>query len=293
MHTSVLSQELMNGLAIKEKDVVVDGTLGAAGHSALLARSLGREGVLVGIDLDEDAIARAKVRLADAPCTVHLRVGNFRDLSNILDELGVTRIDKAVFDLGYSSDQLEGSGRGFSFQRDEPLLMTLVKNPRSDAVTAGIVINEWSEETLEQILAGFGEERFAKRIARAIVEARARRPITTSMELARVVAAAVPRRGKMHPATKTFQAVRIAVNDELGALTEGISAAKERLSTGGRLAVISFHSLEDRIVKRLFRTWEKNKKGVVRTKKPIRAGATERKQNPRSRSAKLRIFEGL
>ncbi len=220
---------------------------------------------------------------------------NFRNIDKVLDEAGVSQVDGILFDLGLSSNQIEESGRGFSFKTEEPLLMTMKKNPQSSDITAHEIVNSWSEESLADIIYGYGEDRFARRIAKAIVMARAVRPIDTAGELAEIVASAVPRFGfkKINPATKTFQAIRIAVNDELGALKTALPKAFDRLSRGGRMSVISFHSLEDRIVKRYFK--EKGDLGQAKiiTKKPITPSPEEIAENPRSRSAKLRILEKI
>ena len=208
-----------------------------------------------------------------------------------LEKRGITKITKALFDLGWSSYQLD-SGRGFSFSRDEPLLMTYSKE--GALVTAATIVNEWQESTIADIIYGFGEERYSRKIAKAIVERRQKKPFTTSAELAEFIKTVVPppyAHGRIHPATRTFQALRMAVNDELGALHAGIRSAFEMLGPGGRIAVISFHSVEDRAVKHLFASLEKNGVGKRLTKKPIVASADELKSNPRARSAKLRVIE--
>ncbi|MBM3261060.1 16S rRNA (cytosine(1402)-N(4))-methyltransferase RsmH, partial [Candidatus Kaiserbacteria bacterium] len=205
------------------------------------------------------------------------------------------RIDKALFDLGWSGYQLS-AGRGFSFLSDEPLLMTYVKDITSETLTAREIVNEWEEQSLIDIIAGWGEERYARRIAAAIVERRDQKPFETARDLGEVIKACVPsvyRYGRIHPATKTFQALRIAVNDELGSLQEGIASAYQMLAPGGRIAVITFHSIEDRIVKQTFVEWEKAKTGRRITKKPIVPTPEELAHNPRARSAKLRVIEKM
>ena len=294
-HVSVLLHESIDSLAIQPGDTVVDATLGGAGHARLIASRLGQEGTLVGFDLDEAAIERTRAALAEASCRVELIRANFRDMQKELAQSSVTRIDKVLFDLGWSGFQL-AAGRGFSFLVDEPLLMTYARDITPDTLTARKAVNEWAEESLADVIYGFGEERNARRIARAICEARKRKPIETSLQLAEIVRAAVPAayaRGRIHPATKTFQALRIAVNDELGALEQGLDAAWELLTPGGRVVVISFHSIEDRLVKRVFAAWEKEGKGKRTPKKPIPPSRDEVKSNPRSRSAKLRVFEKM
>lgn len=290
-HQPVLLHEVVAWLDIQPDDIVVDATLGGAGHAKALVSSLGPAGRFIGFDLDGDAIERARLALKGAPSTVDLVEANFRSIAQELDARSIPTITKALFDLGWSSYQLD-SGRGFSLQADEPLSMTYTK--RSDAVTAALAVNTWGESTLADIIYGFGEERYSRRIANAIVQHRERTPFKTAKELADVIAQAVPgsyRHGRIHPATKSFQALRIAVNDELGALQQGISAAFDRLAVGGRIAVITFHSIEDRAVKHLFAKLETEGKGVRCTKKPIVPSSEELSTNRRARSAKLRVFE--
>ncbi len=293
-HIPVLLHEAIEGMTLKPDDVVVDATLGSGGHAKAIAETLSSQGRLIGIDADRDALERARNTLASVAPKIDLVESNYRHLQTVLATLGVDRIDKALFDLGLSSVQLDESDRGFSFQRDTPLSMTLTVDPVEDEVTAYDVINNWSEQTLADIIHGFGEERFAKRIARAIIAKREQSPIESTFKLRDVIADAIPkrfhRRGH-HPATKTFQAIRIAVNDELGAIDEGVSAAWKYLVPGGRIAVITFHSLEDRIVKRLFREQVRQHAGRLPAKRPITPSAEELAQNPRARSAKLRIIE--
>lgn len=290
-HISVLSNEIISGLAIQEADVVLDATLGGAGHARLICEKLGGQGIFLGIDADKAAIQRAEVALKDAKPRVFIRQGNFRNLVHVALEAGFDALDKALFDLGWSGFQL-AEGRGFSFLADEPLLMTYGE-PVEGVLTARAIVNTWEEESLIHVLEGWGEEAHAGRIARGIVEARSEKPIETARELAEIVRSSVPvwyRKGHTHPATKTFQALRIAVNDEMGALKEGISAAWNLLRSGGRLAVITFHSTEDREVKRLFRGFVESG-GMLLTKKPQKPSREELKANPRSRSAKLRIIQ--
>ncbi len=291
-HIPVLLHETIESLAIVPDDIVVDGTLGGAGHARAIAEWLDARGILVGFDLDADAIKRAREALKDALPTTHLVHGNFRHIARELDALGISTITKAIFDLGWSAYQLD-AGRGFSFLRDEPLSMAYGTSDHS-TLTAATIVNDWSEESIADVIFGWGEERYARRIAHAIVVARETRRVETSMQLAEIIRNAVPpaaRRGRLHPATKTFQALRIAVNDELGALTEGLLGAWSRIAAGGRIAVISFHSIEDRIVKRQFAAWEKSGEGARVTKKPIVASNEEVSANPRARSAKLRIIQ--
>ncbi len=295
-HESVLFDEVMEGLAVAPADVVLDGTVGGAGHFKSLLASLGSEGVLVGIDEDAHAIERAREVVAEdrreGRPRVHLVEENFRNLDRVLTRLQIGEINKALFDLGWSGFQLS-EGRGFSFQGDEPLLMTY-GNPEARGSAAELV-NSMPEEELSKLIYVYGEERFARQIAKAICRARAVRHIISTQDLVAAINAGVPawyRTRRTHPATKTFQAIRIAVNDELGALEEGLRAAILHLSAGGRIAVITFHSIEDRIVKGIFRDAVAEGKGSLITKKVIAPSRAEIKRNPRARSAKLRLFEG-
>jgi len=296
VHRSVLLQEVITYLDIKKGDTVLDGTVGGAGHSKAVCALLGSRGMLVGIDQDEEALARAKKCLARCGARVVLIRENFRNLDRVLEGLHLRKADKILLDVGFSSFQIEESGRGFSFQKDEPLLMSL-KNPLApEDLTAQEIVNNWEEEHIADIIYGYGQERFSRRIAKGIVAARSQGPIATSRQLADIVSASVPagyRKGRIHPATKTFQALRIAVNDELGALAEGLEKGIAALSKKGRMAVISFHSLEDRIVKGAFK--EKQKEGVVSilTKKPVVPTREEIAENKRARSAKLRVIEKI
>ena len=298
-HRPVLLHEVSSMLDVQREDVVLDATLGGAGHAEKLVQGLGGNGLFIGFDADSDAIKRARNTLADSRAPVRLVCGNFRNIADELDNLGVKSITKVLFDLGWSSYQLDSglpaqAGRGFSFRADEPLLMTYQQELKPDTVTAAIVVNTWGEESLADIIYGFGEERYSRRIAKAIAEYRLQRPITSSRELSEIIKDSVPihyRRGKIHPATRTFQALRIAVNDELGALSIGLDAVWKRLAPGGRIAVISFHSIEDRIVKRMFAAWAKKGEGRLCVKKPIVPTREEILENPRSRSAKLRVVE--
>jgi 16S rRNA (cytosine1402-N4)-methyltransferase len=293
-HVPVLLHEAIEGLVLKEGDRVFEGTVGLGGHSEEILKRIGTSGVYVGTDEDAQALARAQERLAAYSTKKIFALDNFRNLDRVLDEAGYPVVDKILLDIGLSNLQLEGSGRGFSFKRDEPLLMTFKTAPNEGDLTAHEIVNEWAADSLTDIITGYGEERFAWRIANAIVAARGLKPIKTTTELAEIVEKAVPafaRHDRVHPATKTFQAIRIAVNDELGALREGLAKGFARLAPGGRIAVISFHSLEDRIVKEFFKKEGVAGQGMIITKKPITPGAEELTQNPKSRSAKLRIIQ--
>jgi 16S rRNA (cytosine1402-N4)-methyltransferase len=295
VHTPVLLHEVITVLNLVADDVVVDATLGGGGHAEAILALLGKNGRYIGIDADAAALERVRVRIGHDP-RVTLVQANFRTLADVLNTHQVSRVTKILFDLGLSSDQLTGSvsgeGRGFSFSRDEPLLMTLDNNPTSHTLTAQDIVNEWSEESLADVLYGFGGERHARKIARAIVDERELRPIQTTYALTAIIERVIPAKGwRTHPATKTFQALRIAVNDELGALEEALRTGLEVLAPLGRIAVITFHSLEDRTVKQLFKAFEDAGSAVRVTKKPIPPTREEVRSNRRARSAKLRCLE--
>jgi 16S rRNA (cytosine1402-N4)-methyltransferase len=295
-HRSVLLQELIDGVSINPGSIFVDATLGLGGHSRAAAERLGKGGILVGIDRDEQAIRNAQEVLRGAPCTVHLVHGTYRDLDAILVSLGIRTADRIIFDLGLNSEQLELSGRGFSFQKTEPLLMTFMAHPGEGDLTAREIVNTWEEENIADIIYGYGEERFARRIARAIVARRSEQSIETTSDLVAIIEGAVPswaKHRRIHPATKTFQALRITVNDEIEGLRIGLRKAVDLLPSGGRVGVIAFHSIEDRIVKRFFAEKNREGAGILITKKPITPSYGEKQENPRSRSAKLRIFEKM
>lgn len=291
VHAPVLLHEVIEGLGILPDDVVVDATLGGGGHAAAILSRLSKHGLYIGIDLDQEAIARVQAKLSTSAARVVLVENNYRHLATILRDLEVRSINRMLIDLGLSSDQLDQSGRGFSFNRDEPLRMTFSAHSGGTAKDA---VNHWSEASLADVIYGFGEETKARRIAKAIVGAREVGPIETSGQLADIITDAVGgRRGKAHPATKTFQALRMAVNDELDSLKEGLAAGRGLLAKGGRIAVISFESITDRVVKTTFKEWEREGDMHVVTRRPIAPDADEVACNPRSRSAKLRIVERL
>ncbi len=293
-HLPVLLQSTIKALDLKPGEKVLDATIGNGGHSALISQQIGPRGFLVGLDADADSLERAMTTLKSGPAPFQLMKVNFCDLAEVLavDHLGP--FDAVFFDLGWSSDQLETSGRGFSFLRNEPLLMTLNNEVGPADTTAITIVNEWSEETLTTILTGFSEERFAKAIAKAIVNTREQKPIKTTFDLVAIIEGATPawyRKRKIHVATKTFQALRMAVNRELDSLTAGLDGAWQVLVPGGRLAVISFHSLEARLVKNWFRAKVKMVEGSLLTKKVIKPERGEQVANPRSRSAQLRVIK--
>ena len=304
-HYSVLLNECIENLNIKPDGIYLDGTLGMGGHSYQIASRL-TTGRLISIDRDETAIERAGRRLAPFGDKVTLVHGNFSDAASILEELGIDGVDGMLFDLGVSSPQLDEIERGFSYMGDAPLDMRM---DAGDVLTAYEVVNTWDESRLNRILWDYGEERYARRITGAILKRRAEKPIETTLELVDIIRSAMPAaalREKQHPAKRTFQAIRIAVNDELGAISQMMETAPDKLNKGGRLCVISFHSLEDRIIKSGIHAREAGctcpREAPVCTcgfrqslrsvsRKPILPGAKELEENPRSRSAKLRVAE--
>lgn len=307
-HKSVLLQECIDALNIRPDGIYLDGTLGGAGHSSQIARRLTEGGRLIGVDRDRTALAAAKERLAPYADRVTLVHSNFAEIDAILDSLGIPAVDGMLFDLGVSSPQLDDASRGFSYMADAPLDMRMDKD---DVLTAGEVVNAWPQGELRRILYDYGEERYAPQIAAAICRAREKAPVETTLELVDIIRSAMPAqalREKQHPAKRSFQAIRIAVNDELGAVSRMMQAAVGRLNPGGRLAVITFHSLEDRIVKSEMQQAARGctcppefpvcvcgKKPLVKlvTRKPIVSGPAELEENPRARSAKLRVAERL
>lgn len=296
IHRPVLLNEVVQSLsprasAKKESPWYVDGTLGGCGHALAIAEAYKHKIKILGFDQDRTAINRAEEMLKGKAEEVVLINDNFRNLDQACSEHMIDGIEIMLLDLGLSSDELNESGKGFSFQKDEPLLMTL-GDAAKFPFNAADIVNGWDEEDLANVIFGYGEERYARRIAKRITEYRAKKHIETSAELAEIVKGAYPRmwkKPKIHPATKTFQALRIAVNDELNTLRDTLQKGYRRLNTGGRMAVISFHSLEDRIVKEFFKKQEYDN-GAVISKKPLRATADEILSNPRARSAKLRLI---
>lgn len=306
-HVSVLLEECIEGLNIKPDGIYVDGTLGGAGHSSRIAERL-TTGTLIGIDRDPVALTAAGQRLAPFGDRVRLVHSNFCEMDTALERLGITGVDGILLDLGVSSPQLDDGQRGFSYMADAPLDMRMNSE---DTLDARQIINQWSYEELKRILYDYGEERFAPRIAAAICKRREKKEIETTLELVDIIRSAMPAsalREKQHPAKRSFQAIRIAVNDELGSVERVMKKAVPLLNPGGRLAVITFHSLEDRIVKnamaeaakgctcpREFPVCVCGKKPQVKliTRKPIVSGQEELERNPRARSAKLRICEKL
>ncbi|MBF0329117.1 MAG: 16S rRNA (cytosine(1402)-N(4))-methyltransferase RsmH [Nitrospirae bacterium] len=288
VHQPVMIEETLEMLNIKQDGTYVDATVGLGGHSSAILSRLDEHGRIVGIDRDDNALSIAFERLGNN--RVHLAKGSFSSIDRILASFGVAGFDGVVFDLGLSMMQLKDLGRGFSFNSTERLDMRM---DRSQALSAWDVVNRYQEKTIEKILKEYGEERLATKIAKAIISNRKQAAINTCSELAEIVSAVYGYRGKIHPATRTFQALRIEVNRELDELREGLSAAASGLRNGGRVCVISYHSLEDRIVKNFIRDGAKS--GALRniTKKPLVPKAEETKRNPASRSAKLRGAEKI
>ena len=306
-HVSVLLNECIDALNIKENGIYVDCTLGGAGHSSHIVKHLSKDGTLIGIDQDQDALKAAKERLKEFENVKYVH-NNFYNIDSILNELDIEKVDGILMDLGVSSYQLDEASRGFSYMHDAPLDMRM---NRDNDFSAYQIVNNYSEDELYKIIKDYGEERFAKRIANIIVNRRAEKPIETTFELVDIIKAAIParlRRDGPHPAKRTFQAIRIEVNSELKILNRTMDDGISRLNKGGRMAIITFHSLEDRIVKLKFRELENpctcpkgfpicacGKSPVVKTisKKGIIPTEKEIEENPRSRSAKLRVVEKL
>ena len=306
VHKSVLLEESVQWVVTDPKGIYVDCTLGGAGHSHRMTELLDPEGLLIGIDQDGDAIAAATQRLEDARCQVKIVHDNFRNLDRILENLGIPQVDGILFDLGVSSYQLDTASRGFTYREDAPLDMRM---DQRNTQTAADIVNTYSEMELYRIIRDYGEDRFAKNIAKHIVRQRQEKPYETTGELIETIKAAIPAKIRAtggHPAKRTFQAIRIELNHELDVLNCSIDTMIDLLNPGGRLSIITFHSLEDRIVKKRFRDNEnpcicppefpvcmcgRKSKGTVITRKPIVPGEEELEYNKRSKSSKLRVFE--
>lgn len=293
MHQPVMVQEVLEGLQLSQGDTIVDATVGAGGHSREIARRIVPGGKLIGIDCDDETLEIARRNLAEFHDSLVLIRENFRQIDTILAMNNIQEIDGALFDLGISSYQLESATRGFGFKTDSHLDMRM---DRRNPLTAFRLVNRLPERELADVLFAFGEEHASRRIARAIVIERSKKEIRTTGELAGIVERALGKkrfRFTIHPATRTFQALRIAVNDELKSDASGIEKAVDHITSGGRICVISFHSLEDRIVKNIFRDCARQGTLRVITKKPLRPSAEETGKNPRARSARLRIAEKI
>ncbi len=305
-HYSVLLNETVDGLNVKPDGIYVDGTLGGGGHASLVCQRLGSEGRLIGIDQDKDAIAAATERLKDFQDRVTIVRSNYEQIDKVLGDLGIGQVNGIYLDLGVSSYQLDTAERGFSYRSDAPLDMRMDdRNP----VTAADIVNDYSESQLFHMIKNYGEDRFAQNIAKHICKYRETKRIETTFELSDIISGAIPARIRAtsgHPAKRTFQAIRIELNRELDVLEDSIDKMIDALDEGGRLCIITFHSLEDRIVKNKFRTAEKpcicppefpictcgrKSRGKVITRKPILPSDQELEENSRSKSAKLRIFE--
>lgn len=282
IHEPVLLEETLTYLQPVEGGTYIDATLGAGGHTRAILKRIGPKGSVIGIERDLELAAKIQEKNIQG---LHIVTGNYKDMKTMTEELAKKDINGVLFDFGFNSWHVDGAGRGFTFQKNEPLDM---RYSTTEIMKASDIINTMSEAGLADIFFAYGEERAAKKIARAIVRERAERSIETTDDLSRIVCAAkkAPARGRIHPATKVFQALRIAVNNELQSIREGVRAAMDMVVPGGRVVAISFHSLEDRIVKELFRT-----EGLVLTKKPVIASRKEQIENPRARSAKLRAWE--
>jgi len=293
-HIPVLLNETIDWLELTEGEIVVDGTINTAGHSLEICKHIGSTGHLIGIDEDSDALVFAEKNLKIVLPKITLFHGNYRDIDILLASIGITKVDKILLDIGLSNRQLFSSGRGFSFAKNEPLLMTFNSKPQKDGLTAEEIVNCWDEENIADIIYGYGDERFARVIAKNIIQTRSIKKISTTFELVEIIEKSIPLRARnkrLHFATKTFQALRITVNDELLSLKKGIDKGINLLNPNGRMAVISFHSGEDRIVKNIFREKQKEKIVKILTKKPITPSIEEVKTNPKARSAKLRVVK--
>jgi 16S rRNA (cytosine1402-N4)-methyltransferase len=287
VHVPVMGEEVLEALKIRRNGVYIDATVGPGGHSEMIVGKAG-ECTLIGIDRDEEALAKAGERLKGS--TIHLVRGNFSRLRSIAEELGYTEADGVLLDAGVSTLQLKQEGRGFSFLRDEPLDMRMDRRQR---LTAEEVVNGYSEKDLASLIWKYGEERFSRKIARAIVRERSRKPLTSCRELADIIERSQGRRGRIHPATRTFQAIRIEVNSELTELSEAVNEGVQILCKGGRICVLTYHSLEDRIVKNAYKRLAAEGAFHIITKKPLVPRREECNRNPSSRSAKLRVGEKI
>lgn len=291
LHKPVMVDEVIRFLGIKKGLKVLDATVGCGGHASFILQKIKPDGHLIGIDCDKSSLEIADIRLNRFKKICKLIHANFRDIDRVLLSSGIAKIDACLFDLGMSSYQIGDASRGFSFERDGFLDMRM---DQSNPLRAYDIVNKYRKEDLERIIHDFGQERYYKRIVGFILERRRKSPISSTRELSELIEKAVGKRYKfqrIHPATRTFQALRIAINEELESLNQALDKVSDFLSSRGRVGVISFHSLEDRIVKMRFKEFEKDQRGHIITKKPLTPTSDEKDENPRSRSAKLRVFE--
>ena len=294
-HRAVLLHEAIESLNLKPGLIYFDGTLGGSGHSMKVCSDFGSKVRIIGVDRDVVAINNAKNLFSKTNCKYDFILSDYRNMNKVVGDLKLRNVDAILLDLGLSSDQLESSGRGFTFKKDEPLKMTFSEDINTK-LTADIILNNWSEENIANIIYAYSDEIYSRRIAKAIIDARDKSEIKTTGELVEIIRNAVPakyRNGKIHFATKTFQSLRIAVNDEIGALKDGMENGWNILNINGRMAIISFHSVEDREVKNFFRDKAKAGEGRLINKKPVIPKDQEIDGNPRSRSAKLRVIEKI
>lgn len=292
-HTTVLLHEAVAALELTPTSVVVDATYGGGGHAREIIKSIESEGVFIGIDADKTAFEQSSLNTSSE--RIHLVHDNFSNITQILQTLQIEQVDAVLADLGWRMDQFADGSKGLSFMHDGPLIMTF-GDSTDYPFTAEDIVNDWDEHVIADVLFGYADERFARRIAKNIVTQRRYSRITTTRELVEIIEDSMPkfsRRSKIHPATRTFQALRIAVNNELGVLETFIKDSFTALKTGGKLAIITFHSIEDRVVKHQFREYKDANLGVLTPKKPIIPTEEELKNNPRSRSAKLRVITKL
>ena len=289
-HIPVLLQKAVDILDIKEKNIVFDGTLGLGGHAREICKKLGRDGKYIGTDLDRNSLLETKKRLQRPKGNeLFLIEQNYKNISDVLNSIDIKKVNKIILDLGWNTNQ-SNSGRGFSFNNEEELLMTYSLDTTKYIFTAKNIVNDWGEENIADIIYNYADETNSRKIAKAIVDYRKNKKIETSKELADIISAVIPRRNNIHPATKTFQALRIAVNDEIRSLKQGLPSLWRALDQGGIMLVITFHSIEDKIVKDFFKDKEDLREGVRYNKKAIMPTFEEIKANPRQRSAKLRAI---
>jgi 16S rRNA (cytosine1402-N4)-methyltransferase len=297
MHVPVLLQEVLKYLAPQPNENFIDGTLGTGGYTKAILELTTPQGLVLGIDLDKDAFLRTQETLTSSSTDIKRLIfsqGNFSKLKEIKEKNNFPKVSGIVLDLGLNTDSLENSGRGFSFKKDEPLIMTFAADWQNAPKTAAQIVNSYSETELAEIFWEYGEEKYSRPIARAIVAARQNNPITTTGVLVSLIEQSVPKgyeRGRIHPATRTFQALRIATNDELNNLKTALEEIPSILNPGARYVIVSFHSLEDRLVKRAFRKLKENGQVKILTPKPVTASEIEIGLNPKSHSAKLRAIQ--